>query len=635
MPSLVDAALELHDLWFGYSRLWFGYGRDAAIRGVSMTVARGTCYGFLGHNGAGKTTVMRLALGLLPANRGTIRLLGHDLARDPRAARAKVGALVERPGFHLHLSARRNLDLLGRLQGMPRRLARAETARVLELVALERDQDRHVGAFSLGMRQRLGIAQAMLGQPQLLLLDEPSNGLDPEGIADLRRLLLHLTRDLGTAVLLSSHQLGELDGLCQRIGVLREGALVAEDDLATLRQRIGARHVVRGTPLPALANALTALGLAPENDGDRLLVDPGQRPLGDVARALAAAGQLSTFAPEPTSLEAIYLHAHKNGTTSASPQSAAKPAAKSGAAPARSSDPTPRPGGTSASQPRRRATEYELRTLFARWSPSLALVVPATIAAWSVASYHAGVQHGLARVAAGEVFSADAGSGHVATALALQNALPALGLWALFFGSQSIAHDLHADTLRNVLQRSVARTDVLIGKATALAVLLLVGWLMTVGTTLATAAALHGFGDLDEVTRHGDRQLLCAAADAAPIVRSAVLGSLLPLLALVPIALFASAAARRPTRALGLALVLTLGGELLRRALGDRAAWLLTSYLPTGWRDDSATSFVAAAARGAADAYWPWHDGATVTPLVHAVVAFVLAWVCVRRLRVG
>jgi lantibiotic transport system ATP-binding protein len=623
MPSLVDAALELHDLWFGY-------GRDAAIRGVTMTVARGTCYGFLGHNGAGKTTVMRLALGLLPAKRGTIRLLGHDLARDPRAARAHVGALIERPGFHLHLSARRNLDLLGRLQGMPRRLARAETARVLELVALERDQDRRVGAFSLGMRQRLGIAQAMLGQPQLLLLDEPSNGLDPEGIADLRRLLLHLTRDLGTAVLLSSHQLGELDGLCQRIGVLREGLLVAEDDLTALRQRIGARHVVRGTPLPALANALTALGLEPENDGDRLLVDPGQRPLGDVARALAAAGELSAFAPEPTSLEAIYLHAHKNGTTSASP----KPAARPSAAPARSNDPTPRPGGTSASQPRRRATEYELRTLFARWSPSLALVVPATIAAWSVASYHAGVQHGLARVAAGEVFSADAGSGHVATALALQNALPALGLWALFFGSQSIAHDLHADTLRNVLQRSVARTDVLLGKATALALLLLVGWLMTVGTTLATAAALQGFRDLDEVTRHGDRQLLCAAADAAPVVRAAVTGNLLPLLALVPIALFASAAARRPTRALGLALVLTLGGELFRRALGDRAVWLLTSYLPTGWRDDSATSFAAAAARGAADAYWPWHDGATVTPLVHAVVAFVLAWVCVRRLRV-
>jgi hypothetical protein len=186
-----------------------------------------------------------------------------------------------------------------------------------------------------------------------------------------------------------------------------------------------------------------------------------------------------------------------------------------------------------------------------------------------------------------------------------------------------------------VLQRSVARTDVLLGKATALALLLLVGWLMTVGTTLATAAALQGFRDLDEVTRHGDRQLLCAAADAAPVVRAAVTGSLLPLLALVPIALFASAAARRPTRALGLALVLTLGGELFRRALGDRAVWLLTSYLPTGWRDDSATSFAAAAARGAADAYWPWHDGATVTPLVHAVVAFVLAWVCVRRLRVG
>ena len=159
----MNTALSVHDLWFGYSR-------GGAVRGVSLQVAPGDCYGFLGHNGAGKTTVMRLCLGLLQPQRGRVHLLGIDAQREPRRARAQVGALVERPGFHLAATARQNLVWLGQLQGLTRPLARAAAAHALDRCGLGPAGERRVGTFSLGMRQRLGIAQALLGTPRLLLL---------------------------------------------------------------------------------------------------------------------------------------------------------------------------------------------------------------------------------------------------------------------------------------------------------------------------------------------------------------------------------------------------------------------------------------------------------------------------------
>ena len=193
-------ALELHDLHFDYS------GRDA-VQGVSLTVNAGDCYGFLGHNGAGKTTVMRLCLGLLRPTRGEVRVFGADASKRRRETNGLIGALIERPGFYLQQSAQRNLLALAKLQGIPAALAKAEAERVIDAVGLAHALNRRVGTFSMGMRQRLGIAQAMLGKPRLLLLDEPTNGLDPEGIAALRALLQRLTTEEGVAVLLSSHQL--------------------------------------------------------------------------------------------------------------------------------------------------------------------------------------------------------------------------------------------------------------------------------------------------------------------------------------------------------------------------------------------------------------------------------------------
>ena len=619
----VTAALDLRDLHFAY-------GKGGAVRGVSLRLMPGDCYGFLGHNGAGKTTVLRLALGLLRPQRGEVHVFGIDARRDPVAARARIGALVERPGFHLHTSARENLRGLARLQGLPHRLAAAESERVLERTGLAGVADRAVGTFSLGMRQRLGIAQALLGQPPLLLLDEPTNGLDPEGIADLRTLLQQLVHDDGTTVLVSSHQLAELDGLCTRIGVLQNGAMVVEGELDRLRSQVAPAHRIAGAPIAALRQRLQQRGLSPRDDGSELLVELGDQPPAAVLRDLIATADVSAFAQAPVTLESIYRRAASLHGSPAVPAQNAPPATAPNTAPPPSR--APRMGNTS--WPLRRAMAQELRTLRHQRSNWLVLLLPAAVGVYGVFAANRQVQHALARVERGELFSADAGSGYVAMAQALQAAMPVLALCLLWLASQSLSADLAGDTLRNTLVRSVQRRHVLVAKLAALAaVAAIAGTTMLIATAIA-AQTLLGFVDLEEVSRHGDRQLLAAAADARPALMMAIRSLAAPLLAVLSLGLCASAISRRPARALLLALLAVLGPELLRDRLRDHAGWLLTSHLPTGLRDDSGVGWAAALARGAGDALWRWQELAWWTPLAWAGAAFAIAALLVRRLRV-
>ena len=617
-------ALELRDLHFAY-------GRGASVRGVSLTLHAGDCCGFLGHNGAGKTTVMRLALGLLRPSRGSVRVLGIDALAQPRAAKAQCGALIERPGFHLQATARQNLLALARLQGMTRPLAGAEADRVLVRTGLVDAAHRAVGSFSMGMRQRLGIAQALLGRPRVLLLDEPTNGLDPEGVTDLKALLRSLARDDGVAVLVSSHQLAELDGLCNRVAVLREGELVVEGDLAALRAQLRTRHLIAGEPRERVRDRLRGLDLAAdERDDGTFVVDLGATAPAAVARALANDVDLRAFTPEPVALETIYKQAARLRSDDGSATAAARAAAVPPTAALRTGGPAETP-----LFPRWRAFRHELAVLRLQRGTLPLLALPALFAAWRVYGYRADVQAALARVQKGELFSADTGSGWLALAQALQAGAPALALVLAWFGSQSIAVDLAGDTLRNTLLRATTRFDVLLGKAMAMGALALAGGALLVGAAAATAGALLGFGDLDELTRTGDRQTLAVAADAAPAVLDAARTLLLPLAAVAAVALAMSALARRPARALALALCALMLPELFRDRLRDDAGWLLTSHLPTGLRDDSALGYASAVARGAADALWRFEAQATLAPLAWLVGGLALAGWLLRRQRVA
>jgi ABC-2 type transport system ATP-binding protein len=234
------------------NRLSKRYGDRLAVDSVSLTVRRGEVYGFLGPNGAGKTTTLRMLLGMVRPTSGRASVLGAPPGSP--AALPRVGALIEGPGFYPYLSGRDNLRVLARYRGLGNRAADAALDRV-DLGPRGGDRFR---SYSLGMKQRLGVAAALLGEPDLLVLDEPTNGLDPAGMADMRRLLVDVAAG-GQTVLLSSHLLAEVQEICHRVGVIADGRLVAEGTVADLR---GADSLLlRAHPLDrALAVAMHVAG---------------------------------------------------------------------------------------------------------------------------------------------------------------------------------------------------------------------------------------------------------------------------------------------------------------------------------------------------------------------------------------
>jgi ABC-2 type transport system ATP-binding protein len=237
------------------------YGHITAVDGVSLTVRPGEIYGFLGPNGAGKTTTLRILLGLVRPTAGTARVFGAVPGAPQHLA--SVGALIEGPGFYPYLSGRDNLRVLSRYGATGE--GRIDT--VLDLVDLGGRAGDKFGTYSMGMKQRLGVAAALLKDPRLLILDEPTNGLDPAGMADMRTLVRRLGT-AGTTVMLSSHLLGEVQQICDRVGVVANGRLVAESTVAQLRGQASLRVVAE--PLEDAAARMRAL-LGP----DRVRVSDG------------------------------------------------------------------------------------------------------------------------------------------------------------------------------------------------------------------------------------------------------------------------------------------------------------------------------------------------------------------------
>ena len=276
------------------------YGEHLAVDAVSLTVRSGEVYGFLGPNGAGKTTTLRMILGLIRPTGGTATVLGRP-AGTP-AVNRRVGALIEGPGFYPYLSGRDNLRVLARYL----RLHEDDVDRVLARVDLAERAADAFKTYSLGMKQRLGVAAALLGDPGLLILDEPTNGLDPAGVGDMRRLLTELAA-AGHTVLLSSHMLSEVQETCDRVGVINRGRLVAEATVDDLRGAGGLR--VRAEPVD------TALAVSTRLAGDDVTVTDGALHLSvdparaaELTRALVAAGvDVHEIRPVERSLEEVFF----------------------------------------------------------------------------------------------------------------------------------------------------------------------------------------------------------------------------------------------------------------------------------------------------------------------------------------
>ncbi len=284
------------------------FGRNVAVDGLDLTVRPGDVYGFLGPNGAGKTTAIRCALGLIGRDAGDVAIFGDS---NLRRGRRQVGAIVETPAFHAWMSGRANLLQATDYMGWSRRRAAPELDRVLERVGLsERSRDR-AGTYSLGMRQRLGIARALLGGPRLLVPDEPTNGLDPRGMREIRDLLRALAHHDGITVFISSHLLAEVQSVCNRVGILQQGRLRAEGEVAELLGSGSSNVVEIGSSDPdalrtALADTADVEVIGAGSSG-RVRVRH-QVPLASVNRALVRAGvPVDSLVPQQRSLEDVFL----------------------------------------------------------------------------------------------------------------------------------------------------------------------------------------------------------------------------------------------------------------------------------------------------------------------------------------
>ena len=294
MQTATDLLVETH----GLTRR---FGNLLAVDSVNLTVRRGEVYGFLGPNGAGKTTTLRMLLGLIRPTAGTALVAGHP--PGSRAGLRAIGSMIEAATFYPYLSGRANLQVMADYAGVPQ--ARVDQA--LDVVDLAGRGRRRFGAYSMGMKQRLGVAAALLKEPDLLILDEPTNGLDPRGVVEMRTLIRELASE-GHTVMLSSHQLTEVEQICDRVGVIRHGRLAVETTVAQLRG--DARLLVRATPpdvaMAALSTFVGPAAIQRVDGAFHVAVDPGRA--AEVTAALAGAGvQVSEVRPVEHSLEDVFL----------------------------------------------------------------------------------------------------------------------------------------------------------------------------------------------------------------------------------------------------------------------------------------------------------------------------------------
>jgi ABC-2 type transport system ATP-binding protein len=282
------------------------YGEIVAVDHVDLTVESGDIFGYLGPNGAGKTTSLRMMLGLFRPSGGSVRLFGRDPLEEGAKALDGVAGFVEAPRFYPYLSGRKNLRLLADYDDGD---SRSRIEEMLELVDLrDRAKDR-VGGYSHGMRQRLGIAASLLRRPQLLVLDEPTTGLDPAGMRDMRQLVRRLADD-GITVLLSSHLLGEVEELCNRVAIIRRGGIVYQGELRELLATAASGYRLRATePERARMLALSQAGIADvELDGPDLVFKADERALAALTVALGQARiGMTALASATASLEELFL----------------------------------------------------------------------------------------------------------------------------------------------------------------------------------------------------------------------------------------------------------------------------------------------------------------------------------------
>jgi ABC-2 type transport system ATP-binding protein len=286
------------------------FGTHLAVNNIDLNVPAGIVYGFLGPNGAGKTTTIRMLLGLIRPTSGKIRLFGREFMCGDWRRLEKVGALVESPSLYPHLTGYENLEVVRRMLDLPK----ANIDRVLKIVGLEKDRNRLVRQYSLGMQQRLALALAMVNDPILLVLDEPTNGLDPSGIQEIREMIRDMPQKTGVTIFLSSHLLSEVELMATHVGIIQNGSLLYQGKLSELKKRWGAVLQISVDRMQEAAVLLSGLGWQVKHNGKELeVLSVSEADSQEINRALMERGfQVRQLYLHQAGLEEMFLDMTKS-----------------------------------------------------------------------------------------------------------------------------------------------------------------------------------------------------------------------------------------------------------------------------------------------------------------------------------
>ncbi|MGG0857197.1 ATP-binding cassette domain-containing protein [Metabacillus fastidiosus] len=281
------------------------------VDNINLSIKKGEIYGFLGPNGAGKTTTIRMLLGLMKPTNGKIELFGQDVKNNHIEALRKIGSLVESPSYYGHLTARENLEALRKILQVPKN----RIDEVLSIVRLTNDANRPVKGFSLGMKQRLGIAAAILGNPELLILDEPTNGLDPSGIHEIRDLIKNMPKQYGITVLISSHLLSEIDQIATEVGIITKGNIIYQDSIEKLRNKARPKIAIKVEEMDKAKALLLTKGILFEKQENRLISENANDEIVAKSISILASANISIYRVEEKrkSLEEIFLELTNGG----------------------------------------------------------------------------------------------------------------------------------------------------------------------------------------------------------------------------------------------------------------------------------------------------------------------------------
>ncbi|MEH7148373.1 ABC transporter ATP-binding protein [Priestia megaterium] len=285
------------------------FGKEKAVTGLDMKIPKGEIYGFLGPNGAGKTTTIRMLLGLVKPTSGTTHIFQKDLKKERINILKRVGALVENPSYYPHLTAYENLEALRKILGV----SKSRIHEVLEIVRLSDVANKKVKGFSLGMKQRLGIASSLLNDPELLILDEPTNGLDPSGIIEIRQLIKRLPSEYGMTILISSHLLSEIDQMATTVGIVTKGKMIFQDSIEVMRMFAHQNMSLKVSDSEQAWRSLLANGIKSDyKDGIILLSERSNEEVAKVVHTLVQDGfSIYRVEEEKKSLENIFLQMTK------------------------------------------------------------------------------------------------------------------------------------------------------------------------------------------------------------------------------------------------------------------------------------------------------------------------------------